>query len=47
VRRAGLTAELAVARWLLHGVTTGEEAVVADAVGMLTGLEASLDGRPW
>jgi macrolide phosphotransferase len=47
VRRARLTAELAVARWLLHGVTTGDDTVVADAVGMLAGLEASLDGRPW
>jgi macrolide phosphotransferase len=47
VRRARLSGELALARWLLHGVTTGEEAVVTDAVAMLTDLEASLQGGSW
>jgi macrolide phosphotransferase len=47
VRRARLSGELAVARWLLHGVTSGDEAVVADAVAMLGDLEAALDGTPW
>ena len=35
LRRARLSGELAVARWLLHGTTTGDEGVVADAVAML------------
>jgi aminoglycoside phosphotransferase (APT) family kinase protein len=43
LRRARLSGELAVARWLLHGTTTGDEAVVADAVGMLTELEERID----
>jgi macrolide phosphotransferase len=47
VRRARLSGELALARWLLHGVTAGDEGVVADAVGMLADLEASVDGAPW
>jgi macrolide phosphotransferase len=47
LRRARLAGELAVARWLLHGTTTGDEAVVADAVGMLGELEAAVDGVPW
>ncbi len=47
VRRARLSGELALARWLLHGVTTGDEDVVTDAVGMLGDLEAAIDGAPW
>ena len=47
VRRARLSGELALARWLLHGVTAGDAQVVTDAVGMLADLEASLDGTPW
>jgi aminoglycoside phosphotransferase (APT) family kinase protein len=47
VRRARLAGELALARWLLHGTTTGDEGVVADAVGMLAELEAGVDGSPW
>ncbi len=47
LRRARLSGELAVARWLLHGTTTGDDAVVADAVGMLTDLEERVDGSPW
>jgi len=46
-RRARLSGELAVARWLLHGVTSGDEAVVADAVAMLADLGSALDGTPW
>ena len=46
-RRARLSGELALARWLLHGVTTGDEDVVTDAVGMLGDLEAAIDGAPW
>ena len=42
-----LAGELAVARWLLHGTTTGDEAVVADAVAMLGELEAAVDGVAW
>lgn len=33
--RALLAGELAVARWLMHGVNTGDDAVVADARSML------------
>jgi macrolide phosphotransferase len=47
LRRARLGGELAVARWLLHGVNIGEEAVVADAVSMLDDLEAAVDGATW
>lgn len=37
-RRAMLHAELDVARWLLHGVESGDEAIVSDAEGMLSRL---------
>ena len=47
LRRARLSGELAVARWLLHGTTTGDEAVVADAVAMLAELEAGVDEGVW
>ena len=46
LRRARLSGELAVARWLLHGVTSGAESVVADADAMLGELEDALDGAP-
>jgi len=36
--RAQLVGELALARWLVHGVNTGDDAVVADAAGMLADL---------
>ena len=39
--RALLAGELAVVRWLMHGVNTGDEAVVADARSMLDELESS------
>ncbi|MBM7505290.1 phosphotransferase [Agromyces aurantiacus] len=41
-RRALLHAELELARWLLHGVDTRDDAVVEDAVGLLDGLVASV-----
>jgi macrolide phosphotransferase len=45
--RALLTSEIALARWLLHGVRTGEEAVVRDAVEMLVTLdEQTRDEHP-
>lgn len=37
-RRTALYAELEIARWLLHGIDTGDDAVVADAEGMLDAL---------
>ncbi|MBX0300043.1 phosphotransferase [Cryobacterium sp. 1639] len=37
-QRAMLYAELELARWLLHGVDTHDEAIVEDAVSMLDGL---------
>jgi aminoglycoside phosphotransferase (APT) family kinase protein len=43
-RRARLAGELLLARWLLHGVSTDDAAVVDDAVAMLTELERSLAG---
>jgi aminoglycoside phosphotransferase (APT) family kinase protein len=46
-RRARLAGELALARWLLHGVTTEDEEVVADAVAMLDQLDAAVADRPW
>lgn len=46
-RRARLAAELAVARWLLHGVSTDDAAIVDDAVGMLGDLDAAVAGRSW
>ncbi len=36
--RAQLVGEVALARWLMHGVNTGDEHIVADAVGMLEDL---------
>lgn len=39
VDRALLASELALARWLLHGVRTQDDEVVDDAVGMLADLE--------
>ena len=46
-RRARLSGELAVARWLLHGVTTDDAAVVDDAVAMLAELDRAVADRPW
>ncbi len=43
-RRARLAGELALARWLLHGVSTDDRAVVDDAVSMLADLDAGLAG---
>jgi aminoglycoside phosphotransferase (APT) family kinase protein len=46
-RRARLAAELAVARWLLHGVNTDDPAIVDDAVAMLADLDAAVAGTSW
>jgi aminoglycoside phosphotransferase (APT) family kinase protein len=40
--RARLAGELALARWLLHGVTTEDSGVVQDAVQMLRDLDADV-----
>lgn len=45
-RRARLAGELALARWLLHGVTTDDDTVVADAVAMLDELDLAVGGQP-
>ena len=45
-QRAMLHAELDVARWLLHGVDSGDQAIVADATGMLTSLVRRVDRDP-
>ena len=44
--RAALGGELAVARWLLHGVRRGDEAVVAEARAMLAELAEVVAGEP-
>ncbi|WP_350349516.1 phosphotransferase [Agromyces sp. G08B096] len=41
-RRALLHAELELARWLLHGVDTHDDTIIADAVGLLDGLVSSV-----
>lgn len=46
-RRARLAGELALARWLLHGVTTDDAEVVDDAIEMLTQLDAGVVGSSW
>ena len=43
-QRATLYAELEVARWLLHGVETGDETIIADAEQLLDGLVTRLRG---
>ncbi len=42
-RRARLAGELALVRWLLHGTSADDSAVVDDAVAMLAVLDSSLD----
>ena len=44
--RAMLTSELALARWLLHGVRSGQQSVVEDAVQMLEDLAADVVDAP-
>jgi aminoglycoside phosphotransferase (APT) family kinase protein len=46
-RRARLSGEFALARWLLHGVSTDDAAVVDDAVAMLADLDAHVEDTPW
>lgn len=41
-KRARLAGELALARWLLHGVSTDDQAIIEDAVLMLADLDATL-----
>lgn len=45
-QRARLHAELEFARWLVHGHAAGSDAVVADAVGLLEALDASVRDEP-
>jgi len=44
--RAALVSEIALARWLLHGVRTADEAIIDDAVAMLHELADHLIGAP-
>ena len=44
-QRALLYGELELARWLLHGIDTHDDAIVEDAVGLLDGLVASVHDR--
>ena len=46
-RRARLSGEFALARWLMHGVNTDDAAIVDDAVQMLTDLDATVRDTPW
>ena len=46
-RRAQLAGELAVARWLMHGVVADDPDIVDDAVGMLTTLENAVADATW
>jgi len=46
-RRARLSGEFALARWLLHGVNTNDAAIVDDAVQMLADLDANVSDTPW
>lgn len=46
-RRARFCGELAMARWLVHGVSVEDSAIVDDAVGMLTDLEAAVADTQW
>lgn len=44
--RARMAGELAIARWLVHGVTKDDPTIVADAVQMLDDLDAGVDDGP-
>ena len=44
--RAELVSELSLARWLLHGVRTGDKPVINDAVAMLKDLAAQVGDAP-
>ncbi|QPL06545.1 phosphotransferase [Actinomyces respiraculi] len=44
--RAELVSEMSLARWLLHGVRSGSEAVMQDAVSMLQDLAAQVGEEP-
>ncbi|ACQ81145.1 aminoglycoside phosphotransferase [Beutenbergia cavernae DSM 12333] len=46
VPRAQLASELALGRWLLHGLRHDEPAVVEDALAMLRELDDAVDGAP-
>jgi macrolide phosphotransferase len=46
-RRARLSGEFALARWLLHGVSTDDTAIIDDAVQMLTDLDANVCDTSW
>jgi len=46
-RRARLSGEFALARWLLHGVNLDDAAIIEDAVQMLADLDASIGDTPW
>jgi macrolide phosphotransferase len=46
-RRARLSGEFAIARWLLHGVHADDAAIVEDAVQMLADLEAGVGDESW
>jgi macrolide phosphotransferase len=46
-RRARLSGEFALARWLMHGVGIDDRAIVDDAVQMLADLDATIGDDPW
>ena len=44
--RAELVSELSLARWLLHGIRTGDKPIINDAVAMLEDLAAQVGDAP-
>lgn len=42
--RSVLASEMALLRWLMHGVHSGDSSIVSDAIGMLTDLADGCDG---
>jgi aminoglycoside phosphotransferase (APT) family kinase protein len=47
IRRARLSGELAFTRWLLHGITVDDDAIVDDAVTMVNDLAEAVADKPW
>jgi macrolide phosphotransferase len=46
-RRARLSGEFALARWLMHGVGVDDRSIAQDAVQMLADLDAGVGDEPW
>jgi aminoglycoside phosphotransferase (APT) family kinase protein len=46
-RRARLSGEFALARWLMHGISVDDAAIVDDGVQMLADLDTGIGEDPW